>query len=125
VRRRGATLIEVLVAVVVCGSGLAVAATGISAALRAETHADDLSRATACLDLLLARVEGKVLPLETAKGDFAADGEPDLAWDLTVEPGEKEGLMDARLVVRWTRHDAERELAITRLIFVDPKAGTQ
>ena len=124
-RSRGVTLIEVLVAVVVCGAGLAIASGGISTILRADVHAEDLTRAADHLELLLARVESKVVPLEAARGDFNADGAPELRWELVVAPGEREGLTDVRATVTWTRWGQERELAVSRLIFVDPAAGTQ
>lgn len=120
---RGMTLVEVLVAVVVCGAGLAIAAAGVSAAVRAEGHAADLSRAAHHLELLLGRLEAGVLPLSDAEGTFADDGEPDLAWSVVCRPGEREALTDVQAAVRWTRLGTERELAVQRLLFIDPELG--
>lgn len=117
------TLVEVLVAVVVCGAGLAIAAAGVSSAVRAEGHADDLSRAAAHLELLLARVEAGVLPLSDATGTFEEDGAPELSWSIVCRPGEREALTDVQATVRWTRLGAERELSVQRLLFVDPEYG--
>lgn len=124
-RRSAQTLVEVLVAVVVCGAGLAVAASGISQALRAAGHADDLDRAARLLDTLLARLEAGVLKLEDQEGDFDAEGYPDVAWTIIVRPGTLEGISDATLTVLWSRTGQPRELVVTRSIFVDPQAGTQ
>lgn len=124
-RSRGVTLVEVLVAVVVCGAGLAIAAGGVSSILKADVYAEDLTRAADHLELLLSRVEGEVLPRESAKGDFTADGAPELRWELVVTPGDREGLTDVRAIVTWTRWSQERELSVSRLVFVDPQAGTQ
>lgn len=124
-RRRGMTLVEVLVAVVVCGAGLVIAASAVAAALNAEGHAADVSRAATHLELLLGRVESGVLPLEAAQGDFTEEGAPDLKWSVAVEPGEREGLTDVQLSVTWTRLNQERDLTVSRLIFTDPQAGTQ
>ncbi len=122
-RRRGMTLIEVLVAVVVCGAGLAIAAAGVSAAVRAEGHAQDLSRAAAHLELLLGRLEAGVLPLSDAQGTFEEDGAPELSWQVVCRPGEREALTDVQATVRWTRLDAEREQSVQRLLFIDPEFG--
>ena len=124
-RTRAQTLVEVLVAVVVCGAGLAVAASGISQSLRAAGHADDLDRGARLLDTLLARLEAGVLKLEDQEGDFDAEGYPDVAWTIIVRPGTLEGISDATVTVLWTRTGQLRELVVTRSIFVDPKAGTQ
>jgi Tfp pilus assembly protein PilV len=115
------TLVEVLVAVVICGAALTIAAGGIAAALRADDAADDLARASSCMRLLLARLESGAVALEAGTGDFADDGEPGFTWEVTVEPGEVEGLTDCHLAVRWTRFNQERELDVSRLLFVDPQ----
>jgi hypothetical protein len=119
------TLVEVLVAVVVCGAGLVIAASAVAAALNAEGHADDLSRAATHLELLLGKVESGVVALEADEGDFTEEGAPELKWSITVEPGEREGLTDVQLSVKWTRLNQERDLTVTRLVFTDPNAGTQ
>ncbi len=123
--RRAQTLVEVLVAVVVCGAGLAVAASGISQSLRAAGHADDLDRGARLLDTLLARLEAGVLKLEDQEGDFDAEGAPDVAYTVIVRPGTLEGISDATITVLWSRTGQLRELVVTRSIYVDPQAGTQ
>lgn len=122
-RRPGMTLVEVLVAVVICGAGLAIAAAGVSSAVRAEGHAQDLSRAAAHLELLLGRLEAGVVPLSDATGTFEEDGAPELSWAITCRPGEREALTDIQASVRWTRLGVERELTVQRLLFIDPEYG--
>ncbi len=122
---RGVTLVEVLIAVVLCGAGLAVVATGISGAIRAEAYSDDLVRAADHLDLLLARLESGELELSDDVGDLAEDGAPDLIWTVEVGAGDLEGLQVARVTVGWRRHGVDRELVCERAFFIDPQAGTR
>ncbi len=124
-RRAGMTLVEVLVAVVLCGAGLAVVASGASGAIRAEAYAGDLARAADHLELLLARLESGELELQSAEGDFAEDGAADLAWAVDVTPGDLEGLQVATVAVAWTRYGTPRELVCQRTFFVDPLSGTR
>lgn len=122
-RGRGLTLVEVLVAVVVCGAGLALVAAGISGAVRAESYAQGLTSAADHAELLLGRLEAGVLPLEDAAGDFTDDGAPELSWEVRLTPGEVEGLQVARLTVSWTSLGVERDLVVERQLFVDPLEG--
>lgn len=122
-RTRGLTLVEVLVAVVLCGAGLAIASLGLAAAVRADGHAGDLSRAAHHVELLLARLESDELPLEASAGDFAADGAPDLRWEVAVASTQTEGLQEVTATVRWDTPAGERDLEVVRWIFVDPEVG--
>jgi len=125
-RARGITLIEVLVATVVCGAGVAIAAGGVAAAVRAEAYAEDTTRAAEHLDLILAQLEGGVLALEDASGTFDGDDEArseradGLTWEVVLGTTDVANLNTARVTVRWTRHGVERELSVERLYFVDP-----
>jgi prepilin-type N-terminal cleavage/methylation domain-containing protein len=123
-RRRGLTMVEVLVAVVVCGAGLAIAATGVAGALRGEGHAADLDRAARHLELLLGRLEGGVVKVADATGDFGEDGADDLTWSVKIATGAAEGLVDATVSVAWVRHDQPRDLTVVRTFFTDPLAAT-
>lgn len=124
-RRAGMTLLEVLVAVVVCGAGVAVIAGGVSAGVRGEAYAGDRTRAADQLDLLLAQLESGELPLESAAGDLPDAGDPPLRWEVDVEQGDLEGLQVARVTVLWDRYGSERRLSVARSFFVDPLTGTR
>jgi prepilin-type N-terminal cleavage/methylation domain-containing protein len=126
VSTRGLTLIEVLVAVVLCGAGLSVVAGGVAAAVRAEAYAADLTRAADHVDLVLARLESQELSLETASGDFSEDGEDDLTWEVEVDTPQDvqtEGLNEVTVTVRWSRYEQERDLSVVRWVFLDPLQG--
>lgn len=122
-RARRLTLIEVLIAVVVCGAGIAVVSLGISTSLRAEQRAGNLDRAAAYLELLTTRLQSEELNLEESSGDFTDDGAPDLRWSVALEGTDREGLQQASLAVLWTEPNGDHELRVERLIFVDPLVG--
>lgn len=120
------TLIEVLVAVVVCGAGLSVVAGGVAAAVRAEAYAGQLTRATDHADLVLQRILSGEQALEAGSGDFSDQGSEDLRWEVAIDtPTETqtEGLQAITVAVGWTAPGGERSLSVTRWIFVDPLAG--
>ena len=122
--RRAMTLVEVLVAVVVCGAGVAVVAGGIAAAVRADGHAERLTRAAGNLELLLAQVESQVLPLEDGEGDFSeSGGQSDMRWALSVGTTEIEGLVSISATVLWEESGIEHDLSVERLVFIDPLMG--
>lgn len=122
---RELSLVEVLVAVVVCGAGLAVAASGIAAAVRAEAHAERLSRAAAHLEQLLAEVESGVLPLEDGEGVFEGEDAAAIAlrWSLHVSTTDVEGLLSIQATVLWDEGGLAHDLSVERLLFVDPLLG--
>lgn len=122
-RRRGLTLVEVLVAVVLCGAGLAVVAAGISSAIRGEAYAGNLSRAADHIELIMGRLESGVLLLENAEGDFSEDGAPDLTWDVRMDNTEVEGLQVATVTVYWESQGVQRDFSVPREFFVDPLIG--
>lgn len=124
--RRSLTLIEVLVAVVLCGAGLAVVAGGVAAAVRAEAHAGQITRAADHVDLVFQRLLSGELPLETSVGDFTDDGSSELRWAVEVDiPSETqtEGLQSLRVTVFWDAVGGERQMSFVRWIFVDPLQG--
>lgn len=121
-RRLGVSLVEVLVAVVVCGAGISVIATGVSASVRGEAYAGDMTRAVDHVELLLARLESGEIPLEElpAKGDFSEDGAEDLSWSVELDTTDVENLGMATIKVTWTTHGIERDITLERWLFTDP-----
>ena len=122
-RRSALTLVEVLVAVVVCGAGIAVVATAVSACVRAEAYAGNLVRAADHAQLVLTRVESGILPIEAAAGDFTDEGHTDLFWELDVENTVVEGLQVLTVTIVWVSQGVERDYTVERQIFIDPLIG--
>lgn len=118
---RRLTLIEVLVATVLCGAGLVVACLALSGVVTSEDGAAERVRAARALERLLARLEAEELLLTAARGDFTAEGEPWLRWEITVAPGQVEGLLELVLTTRWDTPRGEQALEVERAFFVDPQ----
>lgn len=123
--RRGVTLVEVLVAVTICGAGLALIASAASGAVRAEAYAASVSRAVDHADLVLGRLESGELLLEDASGDFSEDGAPELTWSIKIDTTDTANLSVAEVTVTWTLHNVQRDLVLERMVFVDPEEGTR
>lgn len=123
---RRLTLVEVLVAVVLCGAGLAIVAGGVAASVRAESYADDLSRAADHAELVMTRLESQELALENQTSDFSDDGRADLSYEVEVnnpQDVQTEGLSEVTIRIRWIRYNQERTFELVRWVFVDPQAG--
>ena len=121
--RAGVTWVEVVVAVTLCGAGLAVVSTGLAAAVRAEGYAADHSRAARLLDLVLARIDAQVLDLADQDGDFTEEGAPEVRWEIETGTTTIENLQELTVTVRWDEPGGEREVSVVRQVFVDPLAG--
>lgn len=119
------TLVEVLVAVVVCGAGLALVSAGLSGAIRAEAYAADLDRAASHVQLLAARIDSGELELSDARGTFEAEGADDVSWEITTANADTDvsGLTSYTITIRWTRQGVQRDLSVERWVFVDPLVG--
>jgi hypothetical protein len=111
-------------AAVVVGAGLALVASALSASLRAESHAENLIRISRLLDLQLGRIEGGVLALQNATGDFSADGEPDVTWTISVDPTETANMQQVTIEADWEEQSQKQDMEVYRLIYQDPDAST-
>lgn len=123
--RRSFTLVEVLVATVLCGAGLAVACMALAGLVRDEDGAGERVRAARAAERVMARLEGAELDLVAARGNCAAEGEPWLAWEVTVGAGEVQGLNEVQVTIGWDTPAGPRSFTLGRSFFVDPEgAGT-
>jgi Tfp pilus assembly protein PilV len=122
-RDRGITLVEVLLASVVVGAGVAVILESISTAIRADIYADNKVKAARLLDMQLGRIEGGVLPLDAANGDFSEDGEPDFSYTVAVDQAEQANLEQITIDVTWLEHGDQHQLEAVRLYYNDPNAA--
>lgn len=119
-QRRGFTLIEVLVTIVL----VTLAVVGVLGGIRSLTVADVRAREADLLQRLASQKlneMGSVTDPMTAEtsGDFTDEGYGDVTWEMTVEPS---GTTDLEIVkVTATRGDKSQEL--TALIYVRPTTG--
>ena len=118
--RRGFTLVEVLVALVL----VAIALTGVMGGIRALGAADAKARGADLLQRLAAQKlseMGAVTDPRTTEdsGDFTDQGYPDIEWTMTIEPSGAENV--DRIAVTATRGNDEQTLM--GLVFIRPITG--
>ncbi len=120
---RGITLVEVLLASVVCGAGISVILSAMSTSIRADVYAENRVKAARLLELTLGRVEGGILPPQAGTGDFSADGEPDFTYSIAVDDGDQPNLQQITIDVQWMESGTPHDVDVVRLIFTDPDAA--
>jgi Tfp pilus assembly protein PilV len=120
--RSGITLVEVLVASVVVGAGLATVLSAISASVRADVFAENRVKAAHLIELQLGRIEGSVLPVAPGSGDFLADGEDNFTYTIAVDDADLPNLQQITVTVQWNEQGTPRTLSAIRLLFNDPDA---
>jgi Tfp pilus assembly protein PilV len=124
-RTAGVTLVEVLMASVVVGAGLATILQSVSTSVRADVFAENRVKAAHLVELQLGRIESNVLPLTAGAGDFSLDGEPDFAYTIAVADFPNQpNLEQVTVDITWTEHGDPHDLAAVRLMFNDPDAAT-
>lgn len=120
-RAGGFSLLEVLLAALILGLGLAGIMEGMTLAL--QSHGDSERSTTAILlaDGLLEEICAAGLPPEgESEGDFG-DLFPRYAWTRRVEPIEPAGLHEVRVAIRWREGEREAEIyELTTFIFEAP-----
>jgi len=99
-RRRGFSMIEVVVSIALLGVGIAACVACIGSASSASGHAEELTAVQ-----LLAREKLSELEIRGAregeeKGDFGA-ARPGYAWQTVVAPADVPGLSRVRLRLLW------------------------
>ncbi len=116
--RRGFSLIEVLVAVVLLGIGVVGSLQALASLNRTEVNVRESQRtqqlAHQKLDELIATDEIQNAPLD---GTFEDEGSPNLEWTLETEPSEVEALLIVRLSVSKAGEDENRGFTVTTLLY--------
>jgi len=121
VARRGFTLIEVLVTILL----VSVALVGAMHGLRALAAADIRARRA---DLLQALAQQKLEELRATedprtlddRGDFSEQGHPEITWTLTVQPSGAENVDEVQV----TATQGDYSQSLKELIYVPPLAGS-
>jgi prepilin-type N-terminal cleavage/methylation domain-containing protein len=120
VRRNGAfSLLEVLLAVVILGVGIAGLAEGVTLSLRSSKEAERHTQATllAASRLELLRAEGRLIEGEE-EGDFG-DEFPLYRWRETVTETETEGLYEVAVEVEIAQGEARARLSELRTLLFE------
>ena len=112
--RRGFTLVEALVAVILCGVGVVAAMQALASLQKTNINAVHSER---LLRLAANKIEeiGVTSPVtETpTDGDFSEDGAPDASYNIDVQVGS----VDGTYVVTITASDAVSQQSLSTVIF--------
>jgi len=98
--RRGFTLVEMLVAVVLLGIGISASVACIGTSTRASALAEQYTAVQLLAREKLSEIELRGAGEGEDQGDFGPE-RPGYAWRTLVEPAGSSGLKRVRLVVLW------------------------
>ena len=119
--RRAFTLVEAMVAVILCGVGVVAAMQALASLQKTNINAVHSER---LLRLAANKIEeiGVTSPVtETpTDGDFADDGAPDASYNIDVQPGAVEGTF----VVTITAADAVSQQSLSTIVFDSSSTST-
>lgn len=116
--RRGITLYEVLLSLVIFSGALLALGQSIDIGSRASTQAQLGSQATIFCQSLLAEVQAGEIPMEAASSVPIMEGDKDWLYDLDIEETQVEGILLLRLTVYNDENTtgANVESSISRLV---------
>jgi prepilin-type N-terminal cleavage/methylation domain-containing protein len=112
--RKGFTLVEVLVALVVTVAALTVLVQGFISGGRASVVAQHATRAALVGQRVIVELETGALPLDRG-GQGVFPDEPDFAW-RTESAADEPGLVLVTVTVGWIERNQERTYVLSRLM---------
>ena len=119
--RRAFTLVEAMVAVILCGVGVVAAMQALASLQKTNINAVHSER---LLRLAANKIEeiGVTSPVtETpTDGDFTDDGAPDASYNIDVQPG----TVEATFVVTITATDAVSQQSLSTVVFDSSSTST-
>jgi prepilin-type N-terminal cleavage/methylation domain-containing protein len=121
--RRGFTLIEVLVALVVAVAAMALLSQGFTTGARASTSAQFATRAAMLAQRVLTDFETGQLPL-TSNQSGAFDDEPDFSYETISTTGSITGLTQLTVRIKWQERNQDRVFELVRLMKDRPTDST-
>jgi prepilin-type N-terminal cleavage/methylation domain-containing protein len=115
-REGGFTLIEVLVALVVTVSALAIISQGLTTGGRASVISQNTTKAAMLAQRIMTAIETGELSIDG--GDSKAfDDEPDFAYEtLSVPDPDEPGLVDLTVTIKWKEREEDRRYDLMRLM---------
>lgn len=118
--RRGFTLVEALVTILLVGLSL----VGVMGGIRALTAADVKARTADLLQKLAAQKMDELSALADVqttedRGDFAEQGYPNITWTVEAQPSGAENVDEVTV----TATQGQEEQSLTGLIYMRPVTG--
>jgi prepilin-type N-terminal cleavage/methylation domain-containing protein len=114
-KRRGFTLIEVLVALVVAVAALSLLSQGFMTGARASTTSQFATRAALLAQRVLTEYETGALTVGTTQTG-AFDDDPDFSYETQFATGDVTGLTKLTVVVKWKERNDDRTYELVRLL---------
>lgn len=99
-RRRGFTLVEMMVAVVLLGVGISACVACMGTSTRASALAEQYTAVQLLAREKLAEIELQGVQSGEDQGDFGPD-RPGYAWRMVAEPADVAGLRRVHLLLLW------------------------
>lgn len=115
IRRRGLSLLEVILSIAILGMALTVIGQLVNLGYRSALQARLRSDANILVDSKMAEVVSGVLPLESVGGASIQDN-PDWAYAVDVQPTEILGLLSVTVTVTRTQQAIPISMSIARLV---------
>ena len=113
--RKGFTLIEVLVALVVAVAALSLLSQGFMTGARASTVSQYGTRAALHAQRVLTEFEsGALSPTSNQNGTF--DDDPDFSYETKSSTGEVTGLTQLTVTIKWKERNQDRKYELVRLL---------
>ncbi len=113
--RRGFTLIEVLVALVVAVAAMALLSQGFTTGARASTVSQYTTRAALLGQRVITDFETGRLSLGSSQSGVF-DDEPDFKFEATSQTGSLTGLNQLTVTIRWQERNQDRSYEVVRLM---------
>lgn len=120
--RRGFTLVEVLVALVVAVAAMTLLAQGFMTGARASTSSQSATRAALVAQRALTDFETGQLSMSSSQNGTFSD-EPDFSFETKSDTGEVAGLTKLTITVKWKERNQDRTFVLTRLLKERPVEG--
>ena len=116
VRSRGFTLVEVLLALVVTVSALAILSQGLMTGGRASSSAQNGTRAALVAERVIAGLETGEITL-TSISNQSFDDEPTFLYDIQYDlDPDQNTLDDVTVTVRWKEMEQDRSFVLMRIL---------
>jgi prepilin-type N-terminal cleavage/methylation domain-containing protein len=121
--RRGFTLIEVLVALVVAVAAMTLLSQGFTTGARASTSSQFATRAALLAQRVITDFETGRLSLgSNQSGKF--DDESDFSFEASSQTGSVTGLTQLTVTIRWQERNQDRSFEVVRLMKDRPSTST-